>query len=895
MADLRSSGYAAGASKMRAQHKNWAQALGDVAGAGFNIYQDVDDVLNTIRAQEDEKITRYLNTTFIGIQGEEGADSVGLLSKTYDQNKDNPDGLVDAYMSAYDSVVNVESIMKGANVSQKAAERWINEYSQQMKSDIEAIALSNTERAGKEKALSTESARQDLIAESAPDWENVESQISSGYEATGIGRIDGGRLSIDNPENRISLSNSFASHRALQNIETNIGSGLTREQAIDSAVAEFRSHAPVSGDPIVLQQIEDTASKLEESIGSYYDQQYDEASRASSRKFDTIVTEALAYMDSHNGSLTRDAINEIALNRGYNPEDSFDYSNMMGTLRSFGFLGGAEETFMMEPVESEVPKSPEERFLSAAKNYIATNGDIDATALEELASTNEVDLTTESGQEAYQQGLVMLSSAETAREAKQAQNAMDYLLSNPTVDWESDTGIGTYNYSIAEGQIDEDLTLLSASNQAALQNFNNLNTVNQGGAQPYSYVTTLKPLADRVMQEYGITSPEAQNNFMSMFTEWERNIVGTKPPTAVEADINEKFYDISMDDASFSSYLLGKIKSKEITPSYAIEILQRGDRQTLLQQVTPIKNAINAKIDSMGLETEDASALKYQMLQRYGAGGDLSSFYLNFGDRSPAEIDKAIGDTVTATWNLMNSNEFLRGLNKGYRDAFATFLNDDSWDVSDYDLGNMNGLEVYTQYLNGNLGFTVDGSSLGRIETAILNEEMSNYNQLQDNASQIVYDKDYSDLNSTEKNLLDGSISIAMTEASMTRIYQNYFGENSPQKLGNWKTCRVDGQGIGYMNDGGVLVVMPYQNLQSGFPVFSIYKFNQSDEEYQSVWGRNANNNYVISVAEYMPSLYDVSELDKRTKHDGGIKNSVYQDPAYLSAVRIAVNNRNGR
>lgn len=894
MAGLKSSGYAAGASKAATQHTNWAEAIGNAGSAAFNIYKDVDDVLNTLAAQADEKMTRWANQTLFGISGEEGEDSQGLLVETYNANKDNPENLPQAYSDAFDSVINVDSLMAGAGVDRKDAERFIREYSDEMRSQVDMIAQSNTERAGKNKALSTESARQEVIATSSSDWDDVIAQIISGYEATGIYKIDNGTLSVHEPNRRIELSNTFSDHNARVNIENNVASDLSREEAIEYGVSMFREHSPESSDPNVILSIEDTAKKLENALGSYYDQKYDEARTNASRKFDTINTQLLAYMDSHNGSLTRDALNEIALQNGYNPEDKFEYSAMIDTLSTFGFIGGVNETFMQNPVESETPQTPEERFLSAARNYVATNGDIDATVLEELATENDVDITSESGAATYEKGLQILSQTESAKERESALEALDSLLSGYNVDWDNDTGIGTYNITLTPGNIDEDLTLLSASNQAAIRNFNNLNSIEQGGPKELDpWITTMKPLADRLMQEYGITSPEAQNTFMEGFTQWESDIVGTKPPTAVEQDINEKYYDISLDDDSFNSYLIGKVKSKEITPSFAIEILDRGERQTLLKNMDRIKGPMESAISALGLEPDDEAELRHQMLGRYGASGDLAKAYLGIADREPSEVDKWITDTVNATWKTMNDNWFSTAIRKSWMSALRDFIDDENWGTDDYSsIANKNAQSLYTDYLDGNLMFALDGTGVGRIETALLNGEIGDANQLYDNAAQILYGRDYSEVKGSEKNILEASISIAMTEATMTKIYQNYFGENSPQSLGKWKSCRVDGYGIGYMNDGGVLAVMPFQSINSRDPTFSIYKFKHSDDQYQSVWGRGASPDTVISVFEYAPSLYSVKDLKDRTKDRGSVENSVYGDPDYLSAIRIAESNR---
>ena len=890
MADLNSSAYNAGLAKGSLGHTNWAEDLAGLVRVTSSVLSDTDKLLNTIRAQEDEKISTYISSILEDSPASNGVEGNGKISQTVKANENTPENMTNAFNEMWNASVNVEAIMSGANVSKRAAERWMREWAPDMKANLMIRAEKYQTQAMEDKAFSDSRGFQN-ITYTNPDlsWDQKQERANASYVGTGMNQIDlAGNLNPAEPRNQIPNLYTHSVTFGAKQIDDSIAMGLSREDAINSSLAEFDAHVPATNDGTLLANIKDIRDKLKTEIGSYYDAKYDESNTASSRKFDGILLDAYAYMDSHNGSITRDALYEIAINREYNPASSFDQANMMSTLRDFGLLGGASESVMGEPIGDEVPKTPEERFLKAEKDYIAANGDIGLDVLEQLAEENGVSLNSDS----YQTGLSYAESVKTYNENERVVEAMEALYSY-TVDWDKDSGIGNYSYKYTEGNIDEDISALSASNQAAIANFNALNSAEKGEPQLAVYYTGMKPLMDRMIEEYNITSPEARASFAESFVAWEGTINHQTIPESIREDIEEKYYDLSLSDEDFNSFLIGRVKSGDVDAYYYSQIMNRGERQTLIKNIKPFKDAITNYIDSLGLGEKDTAALSYQVLNRYGADSDLSRAYLISAGMKPNEIEQYCKDAVDSTWRIMNNSSFSSGIYVETRRAFKSLMGDNNWEIDDYNISGKSSKELYGDYMEGLLPFILDGEDVGNIETALLNGEMTDYDSLLDNSARIVYGRPYEELDNTSKNIVEASASIATTEATMIRIYDNYFGSQSPQGNDNWRTCRIDGRGIGYMNKSGFLVSMSFENASSQKPVFDVYKFNNSDEEYQAVFGRNPNNNTVLSLYEYQPVIYDASDLKERTKNTR--ENSVYDDPSFQSAMRSASSLRIGR
>lgn len=890
MADLASAAYSAGFLGEEAKHTNWAQALGNTLGAASRTVGDVDRLLNAITTQEDAKGIKYINEiTYGASRGSEATPGFA------DQVLDPADfASVEEYQSYMDDVwsqnVTVEAL-QGIGLSRAASERIINNIAPDLKISYDTYQQQRYSGLKTTEAITNQEKSQRYDATGAGTWPEKEQRIQAEYDASGMASIDGGTGSMANPENRTKRLYEHSSSFGQTMVDNSITTGVSVDEIVSAALNEFNTYKTPTEDKAVLQSYSDYEDKIRSEITSHYETKYDEASLDSNRRFDRAETEILLYIDENDGNITRDAINEILRSVNYNPESVFDQANRAALLNRFGLIGGAEEAYWgPDKSSSSVSTAPGDKFLNAAKTYIGENGDIDPSTLEQLATDNGIDISSEEGQAVYQKGLQLLNETETKNSRQKVSDALISLYST-NVDWDKDVGVGLYDFSYNAGTIDADTSQLSADNQAMIQRFNNLNSVDNT-AQPYVGATSLQPLAERVMAEYGISSPEEKADFLEGFSQWEKNVSGTKPPTAVEQDVYSKFYDISMDDNTFNSYLMGKVTSGEVSPGFATEILRLGDRKTLVERFKPIRDSMQKYLETLPWDDNDPmkKQLEYLLFDSMAAQKDLSQFYVRFGSLTGAELDNAIQSVVDTTYKALVSEDFAKSLDKLNGAVFDSFTDSDSWAVSDYKIygfslapNRESAVDVYNAYLNGDLAFLTDGDQVALFRDGMLNGEITDRSDAEDFAAQAVFGKDYKDIkdDDTKKNIVDITISVGLTEATMTRIFQNTFGDRSPHGGNNWRTCRVDGKGIAYMNDGGVLALMSYKDIGSKNPVFRIYKFNKSDEEYQAVWGRNANTSYVLSLDEYNPAFFHASGINKKNK-------DIYSTPEYASAVRLA-------
>ena len=271
MPDLYSSGYAAGASKTRAQHKNWAQALGGATRGLYNTYSDIDKTINAVRSQEDAKVTKWVTSQLEGYEGGEGIGTTGKLSEWYSQGLLDPENMVDTYLSGYDSTITAESIMAGAGVSQRAAERWIREYSPQLRREIEERAAGNQNSALDTVYYSTDIASQNEAYSNAnaSDFDSVTREVREAHTVQGLDYSTplGYSLNPDNPERNMANSYSWAYSHSLRYIEDTLKTGtLFKADAAEYAENLFNENLVDSDDPLVQEKQKAKAEELKKKI-----------------------------------------------------------------------------------------------------------------------------------------------------------------------------------------------------------------------------------------------------------------------------------------------------------------------------------------------------------------------------------------------------------------------------------------------------------------------------------------------------------------------------------------------------------------------------------------------------------------------------------------------------
>ena len=238
MPDLYSSGYNAGAAKMQAQHTNWAQGLSGAARGINNTYGDIDKMINAVRSQEDSKVTEWVTSQLEGYEGGEGVGTEGKLSEWYRQGLLDPENMVNTYLEGYDGTITVESIMEGAGVSQRAAERWMREYSPQLRNEIEERAAGNQSSALDTVFFNTDMAGQRMRYSDpkATDFNAVGTDTTERHIAQGIDYNTplGHSVNPNTPENNMQNSYWWAESHTKQYIEDTLKTGtLFQSDAVE--------------------------------------------------------------------------------------------------------------------------------------------------------------------------------------------------------------------------------------------------------------------------------------------------------------------------------------------------------------------------------------------------------------------------------------------------------------------------------------------------------------------------------------------------------------------------------------------------------------------------------------------------------------------------------------
>ena len=275
MPDLYSSGYNAGAAKMQAQHTNWAQGLSGAARGINNTYGDIDKMINAVRSQEDSKVTEWVTSQLEGYEGGEGVGTEGKLSEWYRQGLLDPENMVNTYLEGYDGTITVESIMEGAGVSQRAAERWMREYSPQLRNEIEERAAGNQSSALDTVFFNTDMAGQRMRYSDpkATDFNAVGTDTTERHIAQGIDYNTplGHSVNPNTPENNMQNSYWWAESHTKQYIEDTLKTGtLFQSDAVEYATNLFRENLIQSDDPVIQQQQEAMVAQLEKNIADSF-------------------------------------------------------------------------------------------------------------------------------------------------------------------------------------------------------------------------------------------------------------------------------------------------------------------------------------------------------------------------------------------------------------------------------------------------------------------------------------------------------------------------------------------------------------------------------------------------------------------------------------------------
>ena len=316
----------AGALGMRAKHTNAATAIGSALSGAGKALGKVTDILDTLAAQDDEKITQYMDMTWSGASiGNQS--SPGAMDEIARANANNPENIVPSFNETWDEKMTAESIAEGANVSVRSAERWLRDNGEYARNQYEQAATGIQNDISRLKALSTEEYRQKLMLNQASSWEEALDLIRAGYDNTGMAQWDNGDLSVDNPQHRAELFNAFAEINGKVYVEDKIATtdmtmGEIVDEFLNGEYAEILASDDFSGDSGALLSIEENKEALKASLYDFGVQQAGVLQQEAEAKAVRAQNEIMEYVNT-GYELTDEKFMEI-MSRNLDMDNRFD-------------------------------------------------------------------------------------------------------------------------------------------------------------------------------------------------------------------------------------------------------------------------------------------------------------------------------------------------------------------------------------------------------------------------------------------------------------------------------------------------------------------------------------------------------------------------------------------
>ena len=326
MPDNMSSSYMAGALGTRAKHTNAASAIGSALSGAGKMIGRINDILDTLAAQDDEKITQYMDLTWSGASiGNQS--SPGAMDEIARANANTPENIVTSFNDTWGERMTAEAISEGAKVSVSSAERWLRNNGEYARSQYEQAAEGIQNDISRLKALSTEESRQNLALYQAGSWDEAIRVIRDGYESTGMPQWDNGSLSVDNVQHRAELFNAFAEISGKKYVEDRIAAtDMTMGEIVDSFMngkyAEILGADDFSGDSSALLSIEQNREALKASLYDFGVQQASVLQQEAEAKAVRAQNEIMEYT-STGYELTDERFMEI-INRNLDMDNRFD-------------------------------------------------------------------------------------------------------------------------------------------------------------------------------------------------------------------------------------------------------------------------------------------------------------------------------------------------------------------------------------------------------------------------------------------------------------------------------------------------------------------------------------------------------------------------------------------
>lgn len=338
--DYRALGQAFGRARANEEGPNWGRALQGLANMAKTGVDSANSIIETLYRQDSQQLSAYASTLYSGTSGGEGEATEGFVSAAYRQNENLPDQMHDSLMAAFDENINFEVLKAGnPNISDASINRWLETEGAQMRSRFDVTANRLQTEAMTDKVVAREDARQKLVLTQADTWEEAERQISEGYESSGVGKFDGGSLSLSNEEHKAALVAQFGIDRGRKYIEeTSRSSDMTFDEMTDEVMKEYDRIIADAGiaSPEAQLLASENREALKESIRSYSEQVAGSLTQEADAKKTRFENRFLEMQSA--GYEMDDATVQKLLNNGFDMGNIYDRAAANDVLISqFGY------------------------------------------------------------------------------------------------------------------------------------------------------------------------------------------------------------------------------------------------------------------------------------------------------------------------------------------------------------------------------------------------------------------------------------------------------------------------------------------------------------------------------------------------------------------------------
>lgn len=267
-----SAAYNAGYLRSQAQQQHWASAVGNAVRTGGRLYGEIDSLISTYQAQTNEKITRAVNQHAVGVDGEDGQRLTGFMETAYQNGYADPENMKASYDTQWKENVTLENIIEWAQVSEKEAQRWLNDVAPDMKVQYDEYA----DEAQKTALDSIVAANQTglgnvLSTDPNMDFTEFERQYGEAMERAGLDDSTalGYSVSLNNPSVRAGYSYNHAMAATKSMIEERLKKGyLLPEEAEEYAISLFDSNVIDTNEPRYASAYEEFRKQIKTDVAS---------------------------------------------------------------------------------------------------------------------------------------------------------------------------------------------------------------------------------------------------------------------------------------------------------------------------------------------------------------------------------------------------------------------------------------------------------------------------------------------------------------------------------------------------------------------------------------------------------------------------------------------------